>query len=87
MTPHLTKTERKLLTQAAASTFGRTESTRKGIAGVRETRAIVRLSKSGLLGSYVCIHSQEVRRGRTTRYSTVSATITDAGRAALETDR
>ena len=80
----LTKNERHFLTQAARHPHGSVSACRREAKeGTRGTRALVSLRDKGLVDNLRSSTTRDVSRGRITRYTVVSVTITDAGRAAL----
>ena len=90
----LTKTERKLLEQAVRTTRGtiwaqtmHVTSQRRGLSGTRSVLALRALVAKGFAEDYRVEHHVHYRNGWATHCSDCVATITEAGRHALEDSR
>jgi hypothetical protein len=80
----MTATQAKILKAAAEHCKGGFSATVSGGAGVRSVNAVRLLVAAGLMADPVGSPEMEVHRGRITRSFTISATITEAGRRAIQ---
>jgi hypothetical protein len=78
-----TITEAKILKAASETYTGGFSVTVSGGKGVRASAALRSLVAAGLMKDCRVSSEKETHRGRITRFVTITATITNAGRSAL----